>query len=178
MCLLFSLETFSSSSGICMHRFMWPLHFLICPVFMKLFLCALKILCAPNCRSKSHIFFSRGQLKNKLSIWEPIHSRCWERSGGRDRQVELIQQSVASLASPRTFRRAPHPPKVVHGQCSFSAELCSKSWQEGVCEPALLNCSFRRLTAFWAGSQVTHWVLVQPVWASVSSSVQQQRWTL
>lgn len=53
----------------------------------------------------------------------------------------------------------------------------SKSGQ-GLCEPVLLNCSCRRLTAFWAGSQVTHWVPVQPVWASVSSSAQRQGWTL
>lgn len=100
-------------------------------------------------------------------------------------QVAFTRQSLTSLAVKTrvsvtwTFRRAPHRhpphppppppalPQVGHGQCPFFTEHRGKS-RQGLCEPALLNCTFRRVGAFWAGSQVAHWVPIQPVWAGLS----------
>lgn len=113
-------------------------------------------------------------------------SRGWERSGGRDKSgcvysAELDLRGCQSKNEANRGRleesltRRPAPPQVGHGESSFSAEPCSarESWQ-GLCKPALLSNSFGSLAEFWAGSQVTHWVPVQPVRASVSSSVQRQ----
>lgn len=74
LCLLFSLETFSSSSGTSMHGFVWHLCFFSCSVFMKLFLCALKNLPKLSIR-ESNFLFSHDQLKDKVtSTWGSIHS--------------------------------------------------------------------------------------------------------